>query len=318
MASLSLPKRFRFHVAFSYASDDADYVGRVTAALPEEIKVFDYRTRDAKTLTWGHDLKKQLVEIYKNSALFCVVFMSKAYAANHWTQVEREVASRAVKDKPGYVLPVLLDATQVAGMENLVWIDGSVPPKELAELIGGTVRRPPPRPWWFYLSLQVKVAAAAVLLALILFARPAVNLFRPSRTSIASFGPTGQAITAHLANHGPKSATIVGQRLKFGALPIDDVELRLDKSQSATIAPGERDVKLIAFSLEPKCGADGYYPNNVMIEALLGQHNVTLEVDVRESDDAPGHTTRRIATIPAAKLKPFVGKWVSDRVTPCP
>jgi hypothetical protein len=246
------------------------------------------------------------------------VFISETYVASKWTQLERKVASRVAKRKPGYVLPVLLDDTKVPEMENLVWIDGRVPPEELAELIAGAIRRPPPRPWWFYLSMEVKVAAAAVLLALILFGKPAVNLFRDSQTSIESVTANAQAITVHLKNRGPKSATIVGQRLKFGALPIEDAELRLDKSESATIRPDEeRAVKLTALTLLPKCGADGNRPNNEEIEPLLVQHTVTLEVDVQESNNAPGHPTRRIAAISAVRLQPFVRKKVPANVPSC-
>jgi len=312
-----LPKRFRYHVAFSYSSADAGYVERVSAALPEEIKHFDYRTDESKAETWGRDLEKQLVHVYKNAALFCVVFFSKDYVANKWTQLERKVASRVAKRKPGYVLPVLLDDTEVPEIANLVWIDGNVPPEELAELIDGAIRRPPPRPWWFYLSLEVKVVAAAVLLALILFARPAVNLFRHSETSITDVTATEQAITARIKNRGPKNATLVGQRLKFGALPIEDVELHL--AESATIAPGQHDVKMTAVHLEPKC-RDGRLLNRAEIEALFDQYTITLEVDVRESDDAPGQKTLRTKTVPAANLKMFVRKWVPARAplfAPC-
>lgn len=313
-----LPKRFKYHVAFSYSSADAEYVGRVSAALPQEIRHFDYRTDESKAETWGRDLEKQLVHIYKNAALFCVVFISKAYVANKWTQLEQKVASRVAKRKPGYVLPVLLDETKVPELANLVWIDGAVPAEELAELIAGAVRRPPPKPWWFYLSMEAKVAAAALLLLLILFARPTVNLFRPSRTWITAVQADKQAIIAHVVNKGPKSATLVGQRLKFGTLPIKDAELRLDKPAQATIAPGEeRDVSLTVFGLVPKCGADGRRPNKFEIEPLLGQQLITLEVDVQESDDAPGRPSRRVAAIPAARLKSFVGKKVPGRVTPC-
>lgn len=154
-----------------------------------------------------------------------------------------------------------------------------------------------------------------MLLAVILFARPAIDVFRPSRTSIKSVNANELAITAHLVNSGPKSATVVGQRLKFGALPIKDAELSLDKPESATIAPGARDLTLKAQTLETKCGPDGTRPNNTMVEALLDQQPVILEVDIRESDDAPGHTRRRIATIPAARLKPFVGKKVANDVS---
>lgn len=316
---VSLPKRFKYHVAFSYSSADAGYVGRVSAALPEEIRHFDYRTDESKAETWGRDLEKQLVHVYKNAALFCVVFISRAYVANKWTQLEQKVASRVAKRKPGYVLPVLLDETKVPELANLVWIDGTVPAEELAELVAGAVRRPPPKPWWFYLSMEAKVAAAAVLLLLILFAQPAINLFRPSRTSVTAVlaDEHGQEITAHVVNSGPKNATLVGQRLKFGTLPIQNAELRLDKAASATIEPGPGELKLTVLGLVPKCGADGRRLNKFEIEPLLGQQLITLELDVLESDDAPGRPSRKVAAIPAARLKSFVGKKVPGRVTPC-
>jgi TIR domain len=311
------PKRFEFHVAFSYTRADQEYVDAVSAALPEEIKRFDYRSDESTAITWGKDLEKELVRIYKYAAMFCVVFVSKNYVPSDWTKLEREVAVRVAEQKPDYVLPVLLDETRLPELEHLIWKE-RVPAEKLAELIEAKIRLPPPKPWWFFLSLEVKVAAAAALLVLIVFAEPAVNLFRPARTSITSFDATARAITVHLANRGPKSATLVGQRLKFGALPINDAELRLDKSESATIAPGARDVKLTVLTLEPKCRADGTRPNRAEIEPPLGRHTVTLEIDVQESDDAPGHKTRRTATVPAAKLQPFVRKWVPSRVPRLP
>ncbi len=307
------PKRFRHHVLFSYASADAEYVRAVHRALPKEVKAFDY----AEGGMWGENLVKGLEHRYRNEAPFCVVFISKAYLASPWTTKELAIVQRVAKGKPGYMLPVVLDGTIVPEMEGIVWLDKSLTAEQLAARLVEKIQEPPPKPWWFYVSTEVKFAAGAALLALVLFARPAVNLFRPSRTSVAFGSANEQAITAHFVNRGPKSATVVGQRLKFGALPIEDQELRLDKSASATIAPGERDVKLIALQLLTKCDADGHRPNNVEIEPLLDRHTVTLEFDIRESDDAPGRTTRRIATIPAARLKPFVGRWVGNNVPDC-
>jgi hypothetical protein len=191
------------------------------------------------------------------------------------------------------------------------WLDGTLPPEQLADLIAGTIYRPPPKPWWFYLSLEVKFAAAAVVLALILFARPTINYFLPSKTTIRSVDATLDAIVVHVVNDGPKSSTLVGERLKFGGLPIEDAELRPEKPP--TIAPGAHDVKLITLGLVTKRGADGFYPNKLEIEPLLGQQRVTLEMDIRESNDPPGKSRRRIATFPAASLKSFVGKWVQGR-----
>ncbi len=307
-----LPKRFRHHVLFSYASADKEYVRAVHAALPEEVDAFDY----AEDGMWGEKLVKGLERRYKNEAPFCVVFISNAYLASPWTTKELAIVSRVAKRKPGYMLPVLLDGTTVPEIEGIVWLDKTLTPEELAARLVTKICEPPPKPWWFYVSTEAKVAVAAVLLALILFARPAVNHFRPSRTSIQSVN-ANENITAHVVNSGPKSATMVGQRLKFGALPIVDTELRLDKPASATIAPGEHDVKLIALALETKCDAEGVRPDKYEVEKLLDQQLVTLEIDIRESDDAPGQSTRQIVTFPAARLKPFVIKGVAGNANTC-
>ncbi|HXH37850.1 MAG TPA: toll/interleukin-1 receptor domain-containing protein [Thermoanaerobaculia bacterium] len=308
-----LPKRFRHRVLFSYASADAEYVHAVHAALPEEVDAFDY----AEGGMWGEELVKGLERRYKNEAPFCVVFISEAYLKSPWTTKELGIVRRVAKRKPGYMLPVMLGGNVPEEIKGIVWLDKTLSPDQLAARIVAKIREPPPKPWWFYLSTEVKVAAAAALLTLILFARPAVNHFLPSRTSITSVDANVQAIIAHVANSGPKSATVVGQRLKFGALPIEDKELRLDRSESATIAPGERDVKLTALELLTKCDADGIRPNKDRIEALLDRQPVTLEIDIRESDDAPGQSRRQVVTFPAARLKPFVGRLVSGRDTPC-
>ena len=203
-----LPKRFSHHVLFSYASADAEYVRAVHDALPEEVDAFDY----AEGGMWGENLVKGLEHRYKNLAPFCVVFISQAYLASPWTKKELGIVQRVAKQKPGYMLPVVLDGTIVPEIEGTVWLDRTLTPEQLAARLVAKIQEPPPKPWWFYVSTGVKIAVAAVLLAAILFARPAINYFRPSRTSIQSVDANAQAITAHVVNSGPKSATIVGQR----------------------------------------------------------------------------------------------------------
>jgi hypothetical protein len=190
---------------------------------------------------------------------------------------------------------------------SAIWLDGTLPAEQLAKLIDGTIRRPPPARWWFYLSTPVKVAAAVLLLAVVLW-------FWPSRTMLKSADANADAIVAHVVNVSPKSSTLVGQRLKFGSLPIEDIDLRLD---SPTIFPGEHDIKLITFELLTRCGADGFRPNKHKVDLLLGQQPVTLEIDIRESDDAPGKWRRRSVTFPAAHLKPLVGRLVEGRDALC-
>jgi hypothetical protein len=74
---------------------------------------------------------------------------------------------------------------------------------------------------------------------------------------------------------------------------------------------------LITFDLLTKCGADGFRPNKHKVEPFLGQQPVTLEIDIRESDDAPGKSRRQFVTFPAAHLKPLVERLVSGRDTIC-
>ena len=309
-------KRFAVHAAFSYSSKDAEYVHRVGEALSKEIKIHDYKTPEGMVKVAGLDLEKTLEHIYEFEAMFVFAFISKAYAHSPYTQMEWKAASRAAKRKRGYVIPVRLEETDMVISQT--WLEGTLPADQLAKVIEGIIRRPPPAPWWFYLSTQRKVAAAAALLAVVLLAYPAYKMIWPSRTTLKSADANVDGIIAHVVNDGPKSATIVGKRLKFGSLPIKDSDLRLDKFESPTIAPGERDVKLITMELVTKCGADGFLANKRKIEPLLGQQPVTLEIDIRESDDTPGKSRRRIVTFPAARLKPLVGRLVSGYETLCP
>jgi hypothetical protein len=306
------PKRFKHHVLFSYAAEDEEYVNAVHAALPPEVNVFNYK----RTGIWGRKLAKELEHIYKNEAPFCVVFFSEAYFKSEWTEKELAVVSRVEAGKPGYMLPVVLDGPVPEAIKEIAWLDNTHSAKDLADRIVAKIQEPPPKPWWFYLSMQAKVAIAAVLLALIVFTPRIINHFRPSRTQVMSVNATEQVITATVKNSGPKSATIVGQRLRFGALPIEDAELRLDKS-AAAIAPGDHALTLTVLTLETKCDAEGIRPNKYKVEPLLDRQFVTLEIDIRESDDAPGKSRRQIVTIPAARLKPLVRKWVQGYDSDC-
>jgi len=268
---------------------------------------------------WGETLVKGLERRYRNLAPFCVVFISQAYLASPWTKQELGIVQRVAKRKPGYMLPVVLDGTIVPEIEGIVWLDKTLTPEQLAARLVAKIQEPPPKPWWFYVSTELKIAIGAVLLALILFAPQAVKYFRPSDTSIQSWPHvSAQGLTVHIVNSGPKSATLVGQRLKFGALPLEDTALRLDKSASATIAPGGGDVKLITRELLTRCNADGIRPKKDTVVPLLGQQPVILEIDVRESNDAPDQPTRHSVKFPAVRLTPLVlGKAVSDYDSDC-
>src|SRR5687768_14639541 len=135
-----LPKRFRHHAVFSYASADAEYVRAVHAALPEEVDAFDY----AEGGMWGEQLVKGLEHRYKNEAPFCVVFISQAYLASPWTNKELAIVQRVAKRKPGYMLPVVLDGTIVPEIGGIVWLDKTLTPEQLAARLVAKIREPPP------------------------------------------------------------------------------------------------------------------------------------------------------------------------------
>lgn len=301
-------KRFSYHAAFSYFHDDAEYVDGVRAALAKKIKVYDYKTDESFTKFAGLELEQTLQHIYEFEAMFVFAFISKAYFKNKNPLIEWEAATRASARKPRYLIPVRREDPERE--ISTIWLNGTLPAEKLADLIDGTIRHPPPAPWWFYWSRGAKVAAAVLLLAVGLW-------FWPSRTSLKSADANAEGIIAHVVNVGPKTCTLVGQRLKFGSVPIEDVELRL-KSGSPTIFPGEHDVTLNTFELVTKCGADGFLLTKREVEPLLGNQPVTLEIDIRESDDAPGKWRRKSVTFPAAHLKPLVERLVFGYDTLCP
>jgi hypothetical protein len=165
-----LPRRFRYHVLFSYASADQEYVHNVRTALPAEVKVFEYAMDDF--VIWGNDLAKELEHRDENEAPFCVVFISEAYLKGPWTNRELAIVQRVAKRRPGYMLPVLLDGTKVPELDRIAWLGNTLTPEQLAARIVAKIREPPPKPWWFYLSMEVKVASAiaAVVITLAIFA----------------------------------------------------------------------------------------------------------------------------------------------------
>lgn len=309
MAIPPLPDRFRYHVVFSYAFEEKEYVEGVRAALPKNLKVYDYQ----KNPLWGEVLPKGIKRIYTYEAPFCVVFFSQAYFdRSTWTKQELGIVKRVQRKKKDFILPVVIDCELPEELKKLAWLERkNFSPEQLADRIVAKIREPPRKPLWFYLSTTVKAAVVSAALALIV----TLILLQPSRTRILSADANEQAITARVANIGPWSSTIVGQRLTFGTLPIEDTELRIGNRR---IAPGVHDMTLTTMEILTRCNDAGIRPNYHQVEGLLGQQSATLEIDIQESNDARGRWTRRKVTFPAAHLKTLVERLVSGRDTQCP
>jgi hypothetical protein len=70
---------------------------------------------------WGKDLFQHLQKIYRDSARYCIVLISKHYTRKPWTNHElRQAQERALKENTEYILPVRFDDTEVAGLSGTI------------------------------------------------------------------------------------------------------------------------------------------------------------------------------------------------------
>jgi len=95
---------FDYDVALSFAGEDREYVNQVAGVLNElGIRVF-YDKYEQVDL-WGKNLYVYLDTIYRNSAKYCEMFVSKYYKEKLWTNHERESAqARAFAQSEEYLL----------------------------------------------------------------------------------------------------------------------------------------------------------------------------------------------------------------------
>ena len=115
---------FEYDVAISFAGEDRDTAERFALILKEKgLKVF-YDIWEQADL-WGRDLYQHLDDVYSKRARFCVMFLSKHYAAKAWTNHELKSAqTRAFQKSDEYILPIRLDDTAIPGIRpTLGYID---------------------------------------------------------------------------------------------------------------------------------------------------------------------------------------------------
>src|SRR5678815_769953 len=128
---------FPYDVALSFAGQDRDYVDAVARFLAERGTAVFYDEFEQVNL-WGKDLIIYLDEVYRTKARYCVIFISRHYAASLWASHEvRSAFSRAFKEHGEYILPVRFDDTEIPGMHATVaYIDArNRGPEFVGELI---------------------------------------------------------------------------------------------------------------------------------------------------------------------------------------
>jgi hypothetical protein len=128
---------FEYDIVLSFAGEDRKIAEQLATELRAgKVRVFydDWAQPDL----WGKDLYQHLSHIYREAARFCVIFVSKHYAAKAWTNHElRNAQARAFQESVEYILPVKLDDTGLPGIPPTVgFIDmRHVSVSQLAELL---------------------------------------------------------------------------------------------------------------------------------------------------------------------------------------
>ena len=113
-----------YDVALSFAGEDRAYVEMVADGLKAAgITVFYDRYEQANL--WGKDLYEHLTTVYRDTAQYTVLFISKHYKEKLWTRHERRAAqARAFMGNREYLLPARFDDTSIEGiLETTGYID---------------------------------------------------------------------------------------------------------------------------------------------------------------------------------------------------
>ncbi len=113
-----------YAVALSFAGEDRDYAEELAALLKGKgVRIF-YDKYEQSQL-WGKDLYQHLQKVYRDSAEYCVIFISRAYLKKMWTKHElKQAQERAFQENREYILPLKLDDTKLPGMsETTGYID---------------------------------------------------------------------------------------------------------------------------------------------------------------------------------------------------
>ena len=131
------PREYPYEVVLSFAGEDREYVERVAWYLKSKnVNVF-YDKYEEATL-WGKDLAEHLDKVYRGSARYCVMFISKNYANKVWTSHERKSAlAKAIEEKEEYILPARFDDTEIPGIQPTIGYVDLIKknPDQLGEMI---------------------------------------------------------------------------------------------------------------------------------------------------------------------------------------
>lgn len=109
-------QEYEYDVTLSFAGEDRTHAEALAELLNNDgYKVFYDKYEWARL--WGANLYDEFSSIYKDKARYCVMFVSEHYAEKLWTNHERQTAqARAFQESEAYILPILLDDTEIPGI----------------------------------------------------------------------------------------------------------------------------------------------------------------------------------------------------------
>ncbi len=113
-------QQYQYDIALSFAGEDRSYADKIASLLKQRgINVFYDKFEQADL--WGRDLYAHLADVYTNRARYCIMLLSRQYAAKAWTNHERMNAQeRAFRERQEYILPVRLDDTVIPGIRQTI------------------------------------------------------------------------------------------------------------------------------------------------------------------------------------------------------
>ncbi|WP_373523115.1 TIR domain-containing protein [Aquiflexum sp.] len=115
-----MTRQIEFDIALSFAGEDRNYVDEVANILKlKGISVFYDKFEEANL--WGKNLYEYLSDIYRNKALYTIMFISESYNNKMWTNHERQsMQSRAFQENQEYILPARFDKTEIPGLLSTI------------------------------------------------------------------------------------------------------------------------------------------------------------------------------------------------------
>lgn len=115
-----MEKQYKYEVALSFASEQRDYVKRVSDEL-DKLGIAHFYDSKKKVALWGKNLAQHLDQVYSKDSKYFVIFISKEYLEKNWTNLEiRSALDRNLKEREEnfqqYILPVRFDNTEIPGL----------------------------------------------------------------------------------------------------------------------------------------------------------------------------------------------------------